>query len=242
MKPTNATPLERKLVERIRAHGPMPFVEYMRSCLYDPEFGYYGRVESRRFADFYTSVDVHPIFGRLVARQLAEMWDLLGRPAEFMVVESGAGTGRLAGHILDFAERELRAFYDSLQYVAVEQSLARRSGHQETIGAHLARGRAASAAELPAGVPVGCILSNELLDALPVHRVVMLPKGLREVYVAEESGALTEKMGPLSTPEIAAYFQEQSISLRENQQAEAWPGSLPLGDGRRAAGSDGASF
>ena len=101
MKATNATPLERKIVERIRAHGPMPFVEYMRSCLYDPEFGYYGRVESRRFADFYTSVDVHPIFGRLLARQLAEMWDLLGRPAEFTVAESGAGTGRLAGHILD---------------------------------------------------------------------------------------------------------------------------------------------
>ena len=179
------------------------------------------KVESRRFADFYTSVDVHPIFGRLLARQLAEMWDLLGRPAEFVVVESGAGTGRLAAHILDFAARELRSFYDALRYVAVEQSAARRAAHQESIGAHLARGRAFSAAELPPEVPVGCILSNELLDALPVHRVVMLPKGLREVYVAEDTGTLTEKLGPLSTPEIAGYFEEQGITLQENQQAEA---------------------
>jgi SAM-dependent MidA family methyltransferase len=220
MKATNATPLERKLIEQIRAHGPMPFVDYMRSCLYDPEFGYYGRLESRRFADFYTSVDVHPIFGRLLARQLAEMWDLLGKPVEFTVVEAGAGTGRLAAHILDFTARELGPFYDALQYVAVEQSPARRAGHQELIAVHLARGRASSAAELPPEVPVGCILSNELLDALPVHRVVMLPKGLREVYVAEDSGALTEKLGPLSTPEMASYFDEQSIALQENQQAE----------------------
>jgi SAM-dependent MidA family methyltransferase len=221
MKAANVTPLERKLIEQIREHGPMPFVDYMRSCLYDPEFGYYGRLESRRFADFYTSVDVHPIFGRLLARQLAEMWDLLGRPAEFTVVESGAGTGRLAAHILDFAARELGVFYGALRYVVVEQSPARRAGHQESIAAHLARGRASSAAELPPQVPVGCILSNELLDALPVHRVVMLPRALREVYVAEGSGALTEKLGPLSTPEIAAYFEEQGITLQENQQAEA---------------------
>jgi SAM-dependent MidA family methyltransferase len=221
MKATNATPLERKLIERIRERGPMPFVDYMRSCLYDPQFGYYGRSESRRFADFYTSVDVHPIFGRLLARQLAEMWVLLGSPGDFTVVESGAGTGRLAAHILDFAARELRPFYDVLRYVAVEQSPARRAVHQDSIAAHLGRGRAFSAAELPAHVPVGCILSNELLDALPVHRVVMLPKGLREVYVAEESDALTEKLGPLSTSEIAAYFDEQGIVLAENQQAEA---------------------
>ena len=221
MKTTNATPLERKLLAQIRARGPMPFVDYMRSCLCDSEFGYYGRQESLRFADFYTSVDVHPIFGRLLARQLAEMWDLLGRPPEFTVVEAGAGTGRLAGHILDFSARELGLFYEALRYVAVEQSPARRASHQESIAAHLSHGRALSAAELPLEVPVGCILSNELLDALPVHRVVMLPKGLREVYVAEESDALTEKLRPLSTPEIAAYFDEQGIVLRANQQAEA---------------------
>ena len=221
MTETNATRLERKLLDQIRAHGPIPFADYMRSCLYDPEFGYYGRPVSLPFPDFYTSVDVHPIFGRLLARQLAEMWELLGRPTEFTVVEAGAGAGRLAAHILDFTARELSPFYDAVRYIAVEQSLARRAAHQELIAAHLARGRAISASELPPEISVGCILSNELLDALPVHRVVMMPKGLREVYVAEESDALTERLGPLSDPGIAAYFQEQGITIRENQQAEA---------------------
>ncbi len=68
----------------------------MRECLYHPEFGYYSRKDAVRFADFYTSVDVHPIFGRLLARQLAEMWEMLGRPAEFWAVEVAAGTGALS--------------------------------------------------------------------------------------------------------------------------------------------------
>src|SRR5579883_691467 len=101
-----STPLAHLLAARIQADGPITFAEYMRQCLYHPEFGYYSKAETRRFADFYTSVDVHPIFGRLLARQLVEMWNLLGRPCEFLVVEAGAGVGRLAAHILDFAARE----------------------------------------------------------------------------------------------------------------------------------------
>src|ERR1700722_6871885 len=89
------TPLARILAERISRTGPIPFAEFMRECLYHPEFGYYSRKDAVRFADFYTSVDVHPIFGRLLARQLAEMWEILGRTAVFWAVEAAAGTGRL---------------------------------------------------------------------------------------------------------------------------------------------------
>ena len=106
-----AAPLHAILAARIRASGPIPFAEFMRECLYHPEHGYYSRVSAGRFGDYYTSVDVHPIFGRLLARQLAEMWELLGSPRPFVVVEAGAGVGRLAGHILDFAARELPSFY-----------------------------------------------------------------------------------------------------------------------------------
>src|SRR5881396_2737406 len=105
----------------------------MRECLYHPLHGYYSRAENRRFADYYTSVDVHPIFGRLLARQLEEMWRLLERPAEFWAVEAGAGTGRLGSHVLDFAARELKEFYACLRYVAVEGSGGRRSQHRDTL-------------------------------------------------------------------------------------------------------------
>src|SRR5215475_10303902 len=92
----SVTPLEELLVARIRRFGPITFAEYMRECLYHPVHGYYSQVEARKFADYYTSVDVNPIFARLLARQFVEMWECLGRPVEFELVEAAAGTGRLA--------------------------------------------------------------------------------------------------------------------------------------------------
>jgi SAM-dependent MidA family methyltransferase len=217
---TEPTPLVTYLAERIRAEGPLSFSEFMREALYHPAFGYYSRADARRFADFYTSVDVHPIFGRLLARQVAEMWRLLGSPAEFWLVEAGAGIGLLAAQILDFAAREMADFYAALRYIAVESSAARRARHPAAFGAHLARGVASSAAELPAAIPVGCILSNELLDALPVHRVAVEGGDLREVYVALDGNALVERLGPPTARDIPAFFREQNIELREGQQAE----------------------
>src|SRR5215467_11560968 len=98
----------------------------MRECLYHPVHGYYSKAESQRFVDYYTSVDVHPIFGRLLARKFAEMWEQLIRPKEFVLVEAGAGVGRLALHILDFCKANRPEFYDALRYVAVERSPSRR--------------------------------------------------------------------------------------------------------------------
>lgn len=215
------TPLALLLAERIRARGPLTFAEYMRECLYHLEHGYYSRAEARRFADFYTSVDVHPIFGRLLARQLAEMWALLGRPEPFWAVEVGAGSGRLAKHILDFAVRELSDFYAAIRYLAVELSTARRAEQAALFGAHLEAGRASSAAELPAEIPAGCILSNELLDALPVHRVAQGPQGLCEFYVGLRGEELCEQAREPSTPALREYFEAQGITLLEEQQAEA---------------------
>jgi len=214
------TPLARALGERIGASGPIPFAEYMRECLYHPEFGYYSKPEARRFADFYTSVDVHPIFGRLLARQFAEMWDMLGRPHEFYAVEAGAGTGRLAGQILDFAARKLPEFYGALQYVSAEQSQARREWHRENVRTHLEDGRTISAAELPLGIPAGCVFSNELLDALPVHRILVQRRNLGEIYINSNEDAFTEEPGLLTSADIELYFEEQHITLREGQQAE----------------------
>lgn len=216
----SATPLARALAERIRRSGPISFAEYMRECLYHPEFGYYSRTENRRFTDFYTSIDVHPIFGRLVARQLAEMWSALDRPGKFHVLEAGSGTGRLAAQILDFAARSLPEFYAVLRYLSVEQSAARRSRHPDMLQKHLENGTAESAPEIPSEIPVGCVVSNELLDAFPVHRVVCERGALREIYVGLQGDAFTEETRTLRSGEIADYFREQKITLREGQQAE----------------------
>ena len=215
------TPLAALLLERIRAEGPIPFSDYMRACLYHPEHGYYARADSRRFADYYTSPDVHPVFGRLVARQLAEMWERLGRPGEFLAVEGGAGTGRLAGHILDFAERTLPEFFGALHYVAVEPSAARLAAQAQTMGRHLAAGRAESQRALPERIPAGCVFSNELFDALPVDRVAGTRQGVHEILVGGRDGWFAEVMAAPHSPRVAEFFTRQGAAFAEGQQAEA---------------------
>ena len=212
--------LTKILSERIRAGGPISFAEFMRECLYHPAHGYYSRANAARFGDYYTSVDVHPIFGRLLARQFAEMWELLGSPRPFAIAESGAGVGRLAGHILDFSARELPEFYAALEYVAVERSSARRAEHAARLADHAAAGRISSAGEVPRAIPAGCIFSNEMLDALPAHRVAVERGALRESFVGFEAGRFTEALGEPSFPWLWQYFQEQGITLEEGQQAE----------------------
>src|SRR6185295_14921125 len=89
--------------------------------------------------------------------------------------------GRLAGHILDFAEREFPEFYATMTYLAVDRSEARRAEQRERLTRH--RSRILSAAEIPAQIPSGCIFSNELFDALPTHRVAMRGGELLEIFV-----------------------------------------------------------
>ena len=160
-----ATPLLKILRDRIRASGPLTFAEYMEACLYHPEHGYYSRPEVRRFADYYTSVDVHPIFARLLARQLAEMWEVLGYPSEFVAVEAGAGEGRLAAEILNFSARTLPDFFRALRYLAVERGKARREALEKALATHIVAGSARTSHELPEKIAAGCILSNEFRRA-----------------------------------------------------------------------------
>ena len=214
-------PLAALLAERIRRFGPITFAEYMRECLYHPVHGYYNQPEVRRFADYYTSVDVHPIFGRLLARQFAEMWEQLGCPSEFLLVEAAAGTGRLAGQILDFAREKLTDFYRALRYVAVERSPMRCDQMTARFAFHIAAGRCTASVEMPTKIPVGCVFSNELLDALPVNRVLQRNRTLQEIFVICRGEGFKEEPMPLSTCAISEYFAAQQIALIEGQQAEA---------------------
>jgi SAM-dependent MidA family methyltransferase len=215
------TPLAELLAERIRRYGPLTFADYMRECLYHPAHGYYSKREHTRFADYYTSADVHPIFGRLLARQFAEMWESLGRPGGFTVVEAGAGVGRLATHVLDFCATKLPAFYNSLRYVAVERSAPRREQAIANLKRHATAGHFAGSAEIPARIAAGCLFSNELIDALPVHRVVLESGALKEIFVDFRDGRFLSATAPLSTCAIAEYFATQGVILQEGQCAEA---------------------
>jgi SAM-dependent MidA family methyltransferase len=215
------TPLALLLAERIRRFGPITFAEYMRECLYHPIHGYYSRGESKRFADYYTSVDVHAIFGRLLARQFAEMWQELDHPGEFLLVEAGAGVGRLASHILEFAKANLPEFYQSLRYVAVERSPTRCDQLAARLSRFVQEGKCQPCIEIPARIPAGCLFSNELLDALPVHRVLQEKGILCEICVSCDGTRFFDQPMQLSTCAISEYFAAQQITLEEGQQAEA---------------------
>ena len=215
------TPLAELLADRIHRFGPLTFADYMRECLYHPLHGYYSKAESKRFADYYTSVDVHPIFARLLARQFEEMWERLRRPAEFLFVEAGAGAGRLAVQVLDICEAKLPRFYEAICYVAVERSASRREQAMIAAKRHAAAGRFVVSAEVPAHIAAGCLFSNELVDALPVQRVVMDGGTLKEILVGFRDGQFVNVLAPLSTCAISEYFAAQEITLCEGQYAEA---------------------
>src|SRR6202050_4552403 len=205
------TPLALILADRIRSHGPITFAEYMEACLYHPVYGYYTKAEQQPGRDYFTSADARPLFGRLLARQFQEMWCVLGRPDTLQLVEAGAGTGRLAKQILDFAAEAWPDFYQALRYIAVERSTARRALQSKVLDAHIARGKFLSQDELPDEVACGCIFSNELIDAMPVHRVGLGGGGLRAIYVGLGKNGLCDEMGPLSSSELSEYLSQQNI-------------------------------
>jgi SAM-dependent MidA family methyltransferase len=219
--PDNPVPLATILAEQIRAQGPITFAKYMEACLYHPQYGYYTRAEQFPRRDYFTSVDASPTFGRVLARQFQEMWVQLGRPAEFLLVELGAGPGTLAAQVLDSTAERFPEFYSALRYIAVECSAARRGAAAAgSVASHVAAAHFAMVSDMPAEVTCGCIFSNEFFDALPVHRLVREGDELREIYVGLGTHGLREHFALLSTPALAEYLSEQGITLQEGQLAE----------------------
>ena len=137
-------PLRQKIEQEIRERGPIPFSRYMELCLYDPELGYYSRNAGQfgKAGDFYTSSDVHAVFGRLLARQFEEMWRALGSPEQIELIELGPGRGLFAQDVLDWSEKKFPDFFRALQYVLIEHSPALRQRIKETLARHLESGKA----------------------------------------------------------------------------------------------------
>ncbi len=146
--------LREVIADRIRTSGPISFAEFMDISLYHPELGYYARAAQKtgRAGDFFTSVDVGPIFGELLAKQFAEMWRILQTQSpipnlqslRFDLVEAGAGSGRLARDVLDAAKRTDSEFYAAIRLSLVEQSPAARAAQVETLGPHASLSRTAA--------------------------------------------------------------------------------------------------
>jgi SAM-dependent MidA family methyltransferase len=207
----------------------------MSLALYHPEHGYYARAARRtgRNGDFFTSVDVGPLFGKLLARQFADMWRTAGSPQPgiatpdsgsppadrgFDLVEAAASNGQLARDVLDAAQGEDPEFYAAIRLHLVESSPAARAAHGQVLGPHVEK-LVASSGQLPGAVH-GVIYANELLDALPVHSVTMTEHGLREHYVDLRDGMLVERVGRPSTEALERYLAAANVQLQPGMRAE----------------------
>ncbi len=178
--------------------SPMTFARYMELCLYHPTFGYYARAPKiGKKGDYFTAPTIHPVFGAAVAKQIIEIWKLLGKPKDFVVLEAGAGEGYLALDILNYLSLEGLGF----SYFILEPFEANRKQQQIKLKDHPGVSWFKSWDEIPPFV--GVFLSNELFDAFPVHLIEKTPDhDLKEVYVVKEGDLLGEELSGLSQPEI----------------------------------------
>ncbi|MEL6440026.1 MAG: class I SAM-dependent methyltransferase [Cyanobacteria bacterium J06621_8] len=208
------------------------FAQYMATVLYEPNWGYYssGVVGIGSQGDFFTSSSLGKDFGELLAIQLAEMWQRLGCPQRFQVVEMGAGTGELAQDILSFIyDHQSQALIEALEYAIVERSPLLIKQQQERLESFTDWGLTwQNLADIPLNSIEGCIISNELLDAFPVHLITKQDNQLQEVYLTLEDDRLTETVAELSTAKLEQYFKLIEIDLLQSEYSQGYRSEVNL--------------
>ena len=169
--------LRERIQQEIHERGPIPFSQYMEMCLYDPDLGYYSRDVERfgKAGDFYTSSDVHAVFGRLLARQFEEIWRVLGSPGQIEILELGPGRGLFARDLLDWSEKKFPGFFRALHYSLLEKSTALQRRLQANLERHFIAGKTS--------------LSPEGLK----HHISRGPYGMAEAMPLANLPAATEK-------------------------------------------------
>lgn len=210
-----------ELQQRIHSAAGIPFSEFMEQALYHPAYGYYTAARTRigKQGDFFTSSSVHSCFGQLIARQLEQMWQLLGQDS-FIIAEQGAGEGHLCLDILDSLEEACPEFYAHAKYQLIEISPDNRQRQEQILHRHLAAGRVTWCELDDLQGMQGCFISNELLDAFPVHLIEKHAGELQEVYVVNKKDGFGEELRPLSADLIKEYFQRIGIEPAEGNRCE----------------------
>jgi SAM-dependent MidA family methyltransferase len=218
LEPGDEPRLLDRIRDEIRTQGPLTFDGFMALALYEPGLGYYRRPEVRpgRSGDFLTAPETHPVFGRAIARQLEDVWQRLGRPQRFVVREHGAGTGTLALHVLDALAAGGTGLARAVRYQPVEVEEARLRGFRDRLTA-AGHGRRLEPAT---GSVTGLVLGNEVLDALPVHRVVRRGDRVLERFVDNGEIGLVEVEGEPSTTALVERLNKEGVRLADGQVAE----------------------
>lgn len=203
------TPLEKIIIQKIKSQGPIPFDEFMHMALYYPELGYYMRKDIKigREGDFFTASHLGKVFGIILTKALFELWQKMGCPDNFSIIEIGPGMGYLAQDILEEI-REKDFFLDiKFKYILIEINPELRKIQKERLRKY---GDKIIWQDLINNITslTGVVIGNEILDALPVRVFQIKNNKPFEVYVhIDEKENLTEILLPARDDTIA-YLEE----------------------------------
>ncbi len=218
----NKINLEQHLKMRIQDLGRITFAEFMETCLYDPDLGYYNSDADRigTSGDYYTAPSTHPGFGATIALQLKTMWEILGCPKTFTIVEGGGNKGRLAIDILTYLSLLDDEFISSVEYWVLETNrralIDVKSFVSNTANTDLSW-------EINTDIPPienGVFISNELFDAYPRHRLQNFPNELQEIYVSLNNTDFVEIIDEPSSLELIQHFEDLQITLPSGAKVE----------------------
>jgi SAM-dependent MidA family methyltransferase len=205
------------------AQQRITFARFMELALYQPQLGYYATRADQigPTGDFFTSPHLAADFAELLAEQFVEMWHILGCPTPMTLVEMGAGQGLVAADILAYLQIQHPDCFASLAYWIVEKVPELVALQQKHLQAWQHKLTWCSLDQIPANSVTGCFFSNELVDAFPVHRLMVGEPQLQEVYVqlaapvSSTSGiTFSETLGPLSTAALSAYLKAAGLDLQ----------------------------
>ena len=219
---TTIASLNDRLVRRIQLEGPITFADWMRAALYDPDDGYYCRGDLERWGrkgDYRTSPERSALFAATFARYFARLYEEMGQPSQWTILEAGSGGGHFVQVVLQTLNRHFPQVFAATRYVVDEVSLNARERCREMtseFGQRVQFGEVGSVAVDP-----GVIFSNELLDALPIHRVTVSEGELREFFVDVNSdGKFQWILKSPSSGKLQDYLDLCGIRLSEGQIAE----------------------
>lgn len=228
-----------ELCSLIRERGRITFETFMDTALYHPEHGYYTSQRPRigKEGDYYTSADVHSAFGFCIMRQVEEMWGILQmRNAECEVrnsinlVEVGAGKGLLCADILKSAKEKAPALFEAARYFIVEKSPDFRERQERHIKESGLMDKVSWVPEVKDALQdgVGIVLSNELIDAFPVHKVRYSNGRWNEIYLTLENRRFVETEDSLSGQRLSDFLTklegpfEDGYTTEVNLKALNW--------------------
>ncbi len=211
-----------RLRARIQSEGPITFHDFMEAALYDDEAGYYCRERERwgREGDYRTSPERSVLFAATFANYFARLFQKLGAPASWVVLEAGAGSGEFAEGVLDTLLLRSPEVFKATRYVIAERSASSQALAAERLQRFGSQVEFTRMSQLDR-IPFGIIFSNELLDAFPVHRVTVRSGELAEFFVkTNEAGRFEWIIQEPSTPDLENYFAAMPLRLMEGQIAE----------------------